>query len=185
MRPPIEASAVSSLPLSQRIAVVSPPNVTRREHLGATTARGTEVVRSDNGLVFASRLYRRLLTSYGLRQEFIHPHTPEQNGVVKAYHKTFKREAFGSTDSRRSSKAGRSSAGGSIATTPYDRTQANNLTHCLVLAGSLQRSASCEATASYAAAMRGASQRPGRLGCEALRDAIGARATRLRGFQTC
>ncbi len=27
-----------------------------------------------------------------LRQEFIHPHTPEQNGVVEAYHKTFKRE---------------------------------------------------------------------------------------------
>ncbi len=50
------------------------------------------VVRSDNGLVFASRLYRRLLASYGLRQEFIHPHTPEQNGVVEAYHKTFKRE---------------------------------------------------------------------------------------------
>lgn len=50
------------------------------------------VVRSDNGLVFASRLYRRLLGSYGLDQEFIHPHTPEQNGVVEAYHKTFKRE---------------------------------------------------------------------------------------------
>ena len=50
------------------------------------------VVRSDNGLVFASRLYRRLLSSYGLRQEFIHPHTPEQNGVVEAYHTTFKRE---------------------------------------------------------------------------------------------
>ena len=50
------------------------------------------VVRSDNGLVFASRKYRTLLTSYGLTQEFIHPHTPEQNGVVEAYHKTFKRE---------------------------------------------------------------------------------------------
>ena len=50
------------------------------------------VVRSDNGLVFASRKYRTLLASYGLTQEFIHPHTPEQNGVVEAYHKTFKRE---------------------------------------------------------------------------------------------
>lgn len=50
------------------------------------------VVRSDNGLVFASQKYRRLLSSYGLKQEFIHPHTPEQNGVVEAYHKTFKRE---------------------------------------------------------------------------------------------
>lgn len=52
------------------------------------------VVRSDNGLVFASKLYRRLLKSYGLTQEFIHPHTPEQNGVVEAYHKTFKRECI-------------------------------------------------------------------------------------------
>ncbi|MBC5825547.1 MAG: IS3 family transposase [Candidatus Eremiobacteraeota bacterium] len=50
------------------------------------------MVRSDNGLVFASKKYRTLLSSYGLRQEFIHPHTPEQNGVVEAYHKTFKRE---------------------------------------------------------------------------------------------
>lgn len=50
------------------------------------------VVRSDNGLVFASRKYRTLLSSYGLTQEFIHPHTPDQNGVVETYHKTFKRE---------------------------------------------------------------------------------------------
>jgi len=50
------------------------------------------MVRSDNGLVFASRKYRTLLASYGLTQEFIHPHTPEQNGVIEAYHKTFKRE---------------------------------------------------------------------------------------------
>jgi putative transposase len=50
------------------------------------------VVRSDNDLVFSSKKYRSLLSSYGLTQEFIHPHTPEQNGVVEAYHKTFKRE---------------------------------------------------------------------------------------------
>ncbi|MHB8462035.1 MAG: transposase [Vulcanimicrobiaceae bacterium] len=41
---------------------------------------------------FASRKYRQQLTEYGLTQEFIHPHTPEQNGVIEAYHKTFKRE---------------------------------------------------------------------------------------------
>jgi len=50
------------------------------------------IVRSDNGLVFASRRYRKLVAAYGLSQEFIHPHTPEQNGIVEAYHKTFKRE---------------------------------------------------------------------------------------------
>jgi len=53
---------------------------------------GGVVVRSDNRLVFASKPYRRLLASYGLTQKFIHPHTPEHNGVIEAYHKTFKRE---------------------------------------------------------------------------------------------
>jgi transposase InsO family protein len=38
------------------------------------------------------KIYWRLLKSHGLQQEFIHPHTPKQNGVVAAYHKTFKRE---------------------------------------------------------------------------------------------
>jgi hypothetical protein len=37
-------------------------------------------------------MYRRLLKSYGLQQTFTHPHTPEQDGVAEAYHKTFKRE---------------------------------------------------------------------------------------------
>ena len=54
------------------------------EHFQSGVAGAGVVVRSDNDFVFVSRLYRRLLASYGLRQEFIHPHTPEQNGVVKA-----------------------------------------------------------------------------------------------------
>jgi len=36
------------------------------------------LLRSDNGLVFTSRSYTALVRSYGLRQEFITPHTPEQ-----------------------------------------------------------------------------------------------------------
>jgi putative transposase len=35
------------------------------------------LLRSDNGLVFTSRSYTALVRSYGLRQEFITPHTPE------------------------------------------------------------------------------------------------------------
>jgi putative transposase len=41
------------------------------------------LLRSDNGLVFTSRSYTALVRSYGLRQEFITPHTPEQNGLER------------------------------------------------------------------------------------------------------
>lgn len=39
--------------------------------------------RSGNGLVFTSRDYTRLVRSYGLKQEFITPHCPQQNGMVE------------------------------------------------------------------------------------------------------
>jgi len=41
------------------------------------------LLRSDNGLVFTSRDYTALVRSYGLRQEFITPHCPQQNGMVE------------------------------------------------------------------------------------------------------
>ncbi len=41
------------------------------------------LLRSDNGLVFTSRAYTRLVRSYGLKQEFITPHCPQQNGMVE------------------------------------------------------------------------------------------------------
>lgn len=41
----------------------------------------TFLLRSDNGLVFTSRKYTALVRSYGLRQEFITPHCPQQNGI--------------------------------------------------------------------------------------------------------
>jgi putative transposase len=41
------------------------------------------LLRSDNGLVFTSRSYTALVRSYGLRQKFITPHSPEQNGMVE------------------------------------------------------------------------------------------------------
>jgi len=49
-------------------------------------------LRSDNGLVFASRSYQALARSYGLTQEFIAPYTPEQNGLCERFIKTFKEE---------------------------------------------------------------------------------------------
>jgi len=42
------------------------------------------LLRSDNGLVFTSRRYTRLVRSYSLQQEFITPHCPQQNGMIEA-----------------------------------------------------------------------------------------------------
>jgi putative transposase len=50
------------------------------------------LLRSDNGLVFTSRHYTRLVRSYGLRQEFITPHCPQQNGMVERLIRTLKEQ---------------------------------------------------------------------------------------------
>ncbi|WP_231478332.1 IS3 family transposase [Pseudoxanthomonas suwonensis] len=50
------------------------------------------LLRSDNGLVFTSRDYTRLVRSYGLRQEFITPHCPQQNGMVERVIRTLKEQ---------------------------------------------------------------------------------------------
>jgi len=50
------------------------------------------LLRSDNGLVFTSRDYTRLVRSYGLKQEFITPHCPQQNGMVERLIRTVKEQ---------------------------------------------------------------------------------------------
>ncbi|KFN46716.1 IS3 family transposase [Arenimonas composti] len=50
------------------------------------------LLRSDNGLVFTSRVYTRLVRSYGLKQEFITPHCPQQNGMVERLIRTLKEQ---------------------------------------------------------------------------------------------
>ena len=50
------------------------------------------LLRSDNGLVFTSRNYTRLVRGYGLNQEFITPHSPEQNGMVERVIRTLKEQ---------------------------------------------------------------------------------------------
>ena len=50
------------------------------------------LLRSDNGLVFTSRSYTTLVRGYGLRQEFITPHSPEQNGMVERLIRTLKEQ---------------------------------------------------------------------------------------------
>lgn len=50
------------------------------------------LLRSDNGLVFTSRNYTALVRSYGLHQEFITPHCPQQNGMVERVIRTLKEQ---------------------------------------------------------------------------------------------
>jgi putative transposase len=52
------------------------------------------VLRTYNALVYASELYRGLAKSYGLSQEFILPHTPEQHGVAESFMGTLKLECI-------------------------------------------------------------------------------------------
>ncbi|EIT67838.1 IS3 family transposase [Hydrocarboniphaga effusa] len=50
------------------------------------------LLRSDNGLVFTSRHYTALVRSYGLKQEFITPHCPQQNGMVERVIRSLKEQ---------------------------------------------------------------------------------------------
>ncbi|MEQ9448749.1 MAG: integrase core domain-containing protein, partial [Rhodospirillaceae bacterium] len=50
------------------------------------------LLRSDNGLVFTSRHFTAIVRSYGLKQEFITPHCPRQNGLVERVIRTLKEQ---------------------------------------------------------------------------------------------
>jgi putative transposase len=42
-------------------------------------------LRSDNGLVFTSKRFTVTVRRYGVKQEFIQPHTPQQNGIPQGF----------------------------------------------------------------------------------------------------
>ena len=48
--------------------------------------------RHDNGLVFGSRLYRRIVNEHGLTQEYITIYTPKENGLVERFIRSFTEE---------------------------------------------------------------------------------------------
>jgi putative transposase len=50
------------------------------------------LLRSDNALVFTSRTYTALVRGNGLRQEFITPHCPQQNGMVERLIRSLKEQ---------------------------------------------------------------------------------------------
>lgn len=73
-------------PIAQRQActassALEPAQTDRFGTLGRVPA--PFLLRSDNGLVSTSRSFTVLVHSYGLKQEFITPHCPQQNGMVE------------------------------------------------------------------------------------------------------
>ena len=63
------------------------------ERFGTLRLHGrAPVLRSDNGLIFQSRRFRRACSDYGLSQEFITPYTPEQNGMIERFFRSLKEE---------------------------------------------------------------------------------------------
>ncbi len=77
------------------------PRQNRRSRLGTSAhqpvrhawkVKAPFLLRSDNGLVFTSRSYKALVKSYGLQQEFITPHCPQQNGMVERLIRTIKEQ---------------------------------------------------------------------------------------------
>ena len=75
---------------STAVAALEQALITRFGTLGRV--KEPFLLRSDNGLVFTSRDYTRLVRSYGLKQEFITPHCPQQNGMVERVIRTLKEQ---------------------------------------------------------------------------------------------
>lgn len=51
-------------------------------------------LRSDNGLVFGSKVFSNVAKRYRIHQEYITPYTPEQNGMIERFFRTIKEECI-------------------------------------------------------------------------------------------
>jgi putative transposase len=76
--------------VSTAIAALEQALIARFGTLGRVTT--PFLSRSDNGLVFTARAYTRLVRSYGLKQELITPHCPQQNGIIERFITTLKEQ---------------------------------------------------------------------------------------------
>jgi putative transposase len=73
-----------------RIAAAALEEALRARHIDLSSARLT--LRSDNGLVFGSKVFVKVARRYGLEQEYITPYSPEQNGMIERFFKSLKEE---------------------------------------------------------------------------------------------
>lgn len=51
-------------------------------------------LRSDNGLIFASESFHKIARAARIKQEYITPYTPEQNGLIERWFRTLKSECL-------------------------------------------------------------------------------------------
>ena len=65
----------------------------RRFGRNTSASRGLKL-RSDNGLIFTSKRYLKLVRAYGLCSEYITPYSPEQNGMIERFMRTLKEECI-------------------------------------------------------------------------------------------
>jgi putative transposase len=64
-----------------------------RTRFGTLYPKGTTpVIRSDNGLVFLSKKFRQTCRAFRLKQEFITPNSPQQNGMIERFFRSIKEE---------------------------------------------------------------------------------------------
>lgn len=65
-------------------------------HRFGTLGRVTQplALRSDNGLVFTSKLFTTTVAAYRIDQEFTTPYTPEQNGLIERFIRTLKEDCI-------------------------------------------------------------------------------------------
>ena len=59
---------------------------------GTLPPEAAAILRSDNGLIFQSRRFRRACRDYQVQQEFITPYTPEQNGPIERFFRSLKED---------------------------------------------------------------------------------------------
>lgn len=65
----------------------------RRFGMDRLQAHGV-ILRSDNGLIFTSKRYMKLVSRFGLEPEYITPYCPEQNGAIERFIRTLKEECI-------------------------------------------------------------------------------------------
>ena len=84
--------ALWNLPKTRRYGYRNLHKINRYGILAPAKDRIT--LRSDNGLVFTSRHDTKTVYRYGLKQAFIRPHTPQQNGMVERLIRTVKEQCI-------------------------------------------------------------------------------------------
>jgi putative transposase len=53
---------------------------------------GALMLRSDNGLIFGAKPFVAVAKEHGIKQEYITPYTPEQNGMIERFFRSLKEE---------------------------------------------------------------------------------------------